>query len=231
MCSPREARRGGLAHGQIACRFKKDRKWVLRFVRSSRIVLPRAKAQQASIGMSFNGRTADSGSVNGGSTPSIPAICLSSKHLARSSSGSGRRPLKAEITSSNLVRATMISSEHLGSVGFGPYIWPVRLAVQDAALSRRRSPVRIWYGLPNLISVDAAQWCVHRFCMRHQRAGREVCGTSALAESCPVPARAGSWAFDRVAFSRATTGVGAATLLVCEAHPASASVSLFARIV
>ena len=50
--------------------------------------------------MSSNGRTADSGSVNGGSTPSIPAI------MARSSSGLGRRPLKAEITSSNLVRAT-----------------------------------------------------------------------------------------------------------------------------
>ena len=29
-------------------------------------------------------------------------------------------------------------------------IWPVRLAVWDAALSRRRSPVRIWYGLPNV---------------------------------------------------------------------------------
>ena len=28
--------------------------------------------------------------------------------------------------------------------------WPVRLAVQDAALSRRRSPVRIRYGLPRV---------------------------------------------------------------------------------
>ena len=61
-------------------------------------------------------------------------VRLAVQYVARSSSGSGRRPLKAEITSSNLVRAT---------------IWPVRLAVQDAALSRRRSPVRIWYGLPN----------------------------------------------------------------------------------
>ena len=33
-----------------------------------------------------------------------------STHMARSSSGLGRRPLKAEITSSNLVRATMSSS-------------------------------------------------------------------------------------------------------------------------
>ena len=57
------------------------------------------------LGMSSNGRTADSGSVNGGSTPSIPA-----------------------------------SASYI--------LWPVRLAVQDAALSRRRSPVRIWYGLP-----------------------------------------------------------------------------------
>ena len=57
--------------------------------------------------MSSNGRTADSGSVNGGSTPSIPAIvCCVLSLLARSSSGSGRRPLKAEITGSNPVRAT-----------------------------------------------------------------------------------------------------------------------------
>jgi hypothetical protein len=53
------------------------------------------------LGISSNGRTADSGSVNGGSTPSIPAS------LARSSSGLGRRPLKAEIASSNLARATI----------------------------------------------------------------------------------------------------------------------------
>ena len=60
--------------------------------------------------MSSNGRTADSGSVNGGSTPSIPAICAACfSLLARSSSGSGRRPLKAEITGSNPVRATMSS--------------------------------------------------------------------------------------------------------------------------
>ena len=36
--------------------------------------------------------------------PSQPLHLL---HMARSSSGLGRRPLKAEITSSNLVRATM----------------------------------------------------------------------------------------------------------------------------
>ena len=111
--------------------------------------------------MSSNGRTADSGSVNGGSTPSIPAIRLSDG-LARSSSGSGRRPLKAEITSSNLVRATMLSSGLLGPSGFGPHIWPVRLAVQDAALSRRRSPVRIWYGLPT-VSGHPLGWPVFVF--------------------------------------------------------------------
>ena len=33
----------------------------------------------------------------------------SQSYMARSSSGSGRRPLKAEITSSNLVRATKCS--------------------------------------------------------------------------------------------------------------------------
>ena len=98
--------------------------------------------------MSSNGRTADSGSVNGGSTPSIPAICAACfSLLARSSSGSGRRPLKAEITGSNPVRAT----KSLRSTPKLLYIRPVRLAVQDAALSRRRSPVRIRYGLPNFI--------------------------------------------------------------------------------
>ena len=74
-----------------------------------RNILSCAKRQRergCTIGMSSNGRTADSGSVNGGSTPSIPAIL----HMARSSSGSGRRPLKAEITSSNLVRATKCST-------------------------------------------------------------------------------------------------------------------------
>ena len=101
----------------------------------SRIVFPRAERRTKwQIGTSSSGRTADSGSVNGSSTLSVPAnsaACLTIAYVARSSSGSGRRPLKAEITSSNLVRATK---------------WPVRLAVQDAALSRRRSPVRIWYG-------------------------------------------------------------------------------------
>ena len=69
-----------------------------------------AERSDAVIGMSSNGRTADSGSVNGGSTPSIPAnVC----------------PLQSSR--------------------------PVRLAVQDAALSRRRSPVRIRYGLPSIV--------------------------------------------------------------------------------
>ena len=75
---------------------------------TSRIMFSRAEGRrQQPIGMSSNGRTADSGSVNGGSTPSIPAIvCCVLSLLARSSSGSGRRPLKAEITGSNPVRAT-----------------------------------------------------------------------------------------------------------------------------
>ena len=80
----------------------------------SRIVLPCAERRTKwQIGTSSSGRTADSGSVNGSSTLSVPAICLLQSHM-----------------------------------------WPVRLAVQDAALSRRRSPVRIWYGLPNLNSVN-----------------------------------------------------------------------------
>ena len=38
--------------------------------------------------------------------PRVSEALRASSHMARSSSGSGRRPLKAEITSSNLVRAT-----------------------------------------------------------------------------------------------------------------------------
>ena len=79
-----------------------------------RIVLPRAERRTKwQIGTSSSGRTADSGSVNGSSTLSVPAILPSQLHM-----------------------------------------WPVRLAVQDAALSRRRSPVRIWYGLPKQTSAN-----------------------------------------------------------------------------
>ncbi len=89
-------------------------------------------------GMSSNGRTADSGSVNGGSTPSIPAI------MARSSSGLGRRPLKAEITSSNLVRATN-DCKAPTSVGAFSYATPPASSIvshharaQPGRLNRRR---------------------------------------------------------------------------------------------
>lgn len=52
------------------------------------------------FGVSSNGRTAVSGTVCEGSTPSTPA------NMAPSSSGLGRRPLKAEIAGSNPVGAT-----------------------------------------------------------------------------------------------------------------------------
>ena len=53
-----------------------------------------------------------------------------STHMARSSSGSGRRPLKAEITSSNLVRATMSSSGR-------PYKAPLHMARSSSGSGRR----------------------------------------------------------------------------------------------
>ena len=59
--------------------------------------------------MSSNGRTAVSGTVCEGSTPSTPAT---KQLMASSSSGLGRRPLKAEIAGSNPVEATRISSLH-----------------------------------------------------------------------------------------------------------------------
>ena len=54
------------------------------------------------------------------------AACLTIAYVARSSSGSGRRPLKAEITSSNLVRATKRS----GSVLLGADPFSVTASVQ-----------------------------------------------------------------------------------------------------
>jgi hypothetical protein len=76
------------------------------------------------IGTSSSGRTTDSGSVSGSSTLSVPAMCASIS-LARSSSGLGRRPLKAEISSSNLLRATTRSR-----VTFG---WPAFLCMSTGA--------------------------------------------------------------------------------------------------
>ena len=48
------------------------------------------------------------------------------QHMARSSSGSGRRPLKAEITSSNLVRATIDCSRLLQEPFFMPMVMGAR---------------------------------------------------------------------------------------------------------
>ena len=126
-----------------------------------RIVLPRAERRTKwQIGTSSSGRTADSGSVNGSSTLSVPAILPSQLHmwpvrlavqdaalsrrrsgtgyhLARSSSGSGRRPLKAEITSSNLVRATKTDfGEHRLTCGFADFfvrIWPKKEPVRTSS--------------------------------------------------------------------------------------------------
>ena len=53
-----------------------------------------------------------------------------STHMARSSSGLGRRPLKAEITSSNLVRATMSSSGRTLKA-------PLHMARSSSGLGRR----------------------------------------------------------------------------------------------
>lgn len=112
---------------------------------TSRIMFSRAEGRrQQPIGMSSNGRTADSGSVNGGSTPSIPA-----KLFAPSSWPVRLAVLDAALSRRRSpVRIRYGLPKVFGTLRKSHYIWPVRLAVQDAALSRRRSPVRIWYGLP-----------------------------------------------------------------------------------
>ncbi len=71
--------------------------------------------------MSSNGRTAVSGAVCEGSTPSTPAI------LAWSSSGLGRRPLKAEIGGSNPLQATTIVTGQA-------IAWPVLFSGQVAGI-------------------------------------------------------------------------------------------------
>ena len=68
--------------------------------------------------MSSNGRTAVSGTVCEGSTPSTPAIFAvycTAHYVAPSSSGLGRRPLKAKVAGSNPVGATKCAAEAFAS--------------------------------------------------------------------------------------------------------------------
>lgn len=82
-------------------------------------ILTRAFCADVRVGVSSNGRTAVSGAVCEGSTPSTPAnfsalswgsvggwCILAKRDVAPSSSGLGRRPLKAEVAGSNPVGAT-----------------------------------------------------------------------------------------------------------------------------
>ena len=64
------------------------------------------------------------------------------QHMARSSSGSGRRPLKAEITSSNLVRATIDCSRLLREPFSYRWLWapgiPIGLFILDSRIFNRQ---------------------------------------------------------------------------------------------
>ena len=69
-------------------------------------------------------------------------------YLARSGNASADAPLGCRLMAGQRI---LVPSMGVRLPPSQPsFIWPVRLAVQDAALSRRRSPVRIWYGLPNV---------------------------------------------------------------------------------
>ena len=88
--------------------FQKSQNWGLRHGRTSRIFLSCAKAQPSAAMQSLGCRLMAGQRIL---VPSMgvrlpPSQPLHLLHMARSSSGLGRRPLKAEITSSNLVRAT-----------------------------------------------------------------------------------------------------------------------------
>ena len=74
-----------------------------------RLLQQATEAHRLADGVSSNGRTAVSGTVCEGSTPSTPAIFAvycTAHYVAPSSSGLGRRPLKAEVAGSNPVGAT-----------------------------------------------------------------------------------------------------------------------------
>lgn len=80
-----------------------------------RLLQQATEAHRLADGVSSNGRTAVSGTVCEGSTPSTPAIFTvycTAHYVAPSSSGLGRRPLKAEIAGSNPVEATKEFSLH-----------------------------------------------------------------------------------------------------------------------
>ena len=88
--------------------FQKSQNWGLRHGGTSRIFLSCAKAQPSAAMQSLGCRLMAGQRIL---VPSMgvrlpPSQPLHLLHMARSSSGLGRRPLKAEITSSNLVRAT-----------------------------------------------------------------------------------------------------------------------------
>ena len=72
----------------------------------------RKRRRGFATGVSSNGRTAVSGTVCEGSTPSTPAILVDSL-MAPSSSGLGRRPLKAKVAGSNPVGATKLYPGHV----------------------------------------------------------------------------------------------------------------------
>ena len=100
-------------HRSFTCRpylteFQKSQNWGLRHGETSRIFLSCAKAQPSAAMQSLGCRLMAGQRIL---VPSMgvrlpPSQPLHLLHMARSSSGLGRRPLKAEITSSNLVRAT-----------------------------------------------------------------------------------------------------------------------------
>ena len=84
-----------------------------------------------------------------------------STHMARSSSGLGRRPLKAEITSSNLVRATMSSSGR-------PSKAPLHMARSSSGSGRR--PLKAEITSSNLVRATK------------QHAGELICSPVFLAK-------------------------------------------------
>ena len=80
-----------------------------------RLLQQATEAHRLADGVSSNGRTAVSGTVCEGSTPSTPAIFAvycTAHYVAPSSSGLGRRPLKAEVAGSNPVGATKETTGH-----------------------------------------------------------------------------------------------------------------------
>ncbi len=157
------------------------------------------------FGVSSNGRTAVSGAVCEGSTPSTPAKLLGfasvplvytcERTVAPSSSGLGRRPLKAEVAGSNPVGATKIFPRPAG-ISCRPrcFLGALRSVRKRARCARFRGGERKCgsLGCPlgscgkrvQGVRGHIRMWCEVKMLTIRNRTGRGVFGPVRLCGNC-----------------------------------------------